>query len=170
MKTYTVYEAADAPADSLDRAEGLVFVRDGFVWSAALFMPLWAIANRLWLVLIGYLVTVAAIYLAVSAFGGADAIASTAIMALHFVLGFEASSLRRWTLARHGWQYLGSVTGRSGEDCERRFFEAWLPSQPLIRTETLANSSLTDNFDLRGSGDVVRRWLPSLHRYRLARR
>jgi hypothetical protein len=27
---------------------------------------------------------------------------------------------------------LGSVSGRNAEDCERRFFDMWLPTQPVL--------------------------------------
>ena len=48
------------------------------------------------------------------------------------ILGFEASSLRRWTLERAGWTMVGSVTGPSLEASERAFFDNWLPAQPMM--------------------------------------
>ena len=48
MLTFTVHEPPDPPADRIDRAERLAFVRDGFSWSAALFTPVWLLAHRLW--------------------------------------------------------------------------------------------------------------------------
>ena len=53
-------------------------------------------------------------------------------IALHLLIGLEAHALRCWSLDRRGWRMLGSVSGRSLAECERRFFEAWLPSQPVI--------------------------------------
>jgi hypothetical protein len=54
----------------------------------------------------------------------------TAAPAVHFVLalllGFEAGTLRRWTLARRGWVTLGVVIGDDLESAERRFFDAWV--------------------------------------------
>ncbi len=41
------------------------------------------------------------------------------------LVGFEAASLRRWTLARRGWRTLGFVVGDDEESAERRFFAAW---------------------------------------------
>jgi hypothetical protein len=52
--------------------------------------------------------------------------------ALNFYLGFEISSLERNNLDRKSWLTLGSVTGRNLSECERRFFETWLPDQPII--------------------------------------
>jgi hypothetical protein len=51
---------------------------------------------------------------------------------INIYLGFEVSTLKRWMLDQTGWQLLGVVTGKSIEDCERRFFETWLPGQPII--------------------------------------
>jgi hypothetical protein len=31
---------------------------------------------------------------------------------------------------------LGAVTGRTLAECERRFFEAWLPAQPILTPAT----------------------------------
>ena len=46
------------------------------------------------------------------------------------LIGLEAGTLRRWSLARRGWTTLGTVSGRTQEDCERRFFDMWLSTQP----------------------------------------
>ena len=51
-------------------------------------------------------------------------------LALSLLIGFEAGTLRRWSLDRRGWSTLGAVSGRNAEDCERRFFDMWLPTQP----------------------------------------
>ncbi|HEX4893319.1 MAG TPA: DUF2628 domain-containing protein [Hyphomicrobiaceae bacterium] len=143
MITYTVHEPPFAPADRLDRAERLVFVADAFSWTAFLFAPLWALANRLWLVLLGYIGVVSFIVLAIRWAGLGEA-AGIAIAAVHFLIGLEGSSLKRWTLRRRGWQFAGSVVGRNGAECERRFFDQWIPSQPMIRAESLAASSLNE--------------------------
>ena len=57
--------------------------------------------------------------------------ASAAMIALAAILislliGFEAGTLRRFTLKRRGWENVGIVVGRGIEDAERRFFEAWI--------------------------------------------
>jgi hypothetical protein len=51
---------------------------------------------------------------------------------VNIYLGFEVSTLKRWMLEQTGWQALGVVTGKSIAECERRFFESWLPGQPII--------------------------------------
>jgi hypothetical protein len=132
MLTFTVHEPPDPPADRVDRAERLAFVRDGFSWSAALLTPIWMLAHRLWWPFAGYLA--AETLLAMLA--RSDLIdpgwASVAGLALGLVVGFEADSLRRWSLKRRGWSTIGAVSGRNAEDCERRWFDIWLPTQPIL--------------------------------------
>ncbi len=142
MITYTVYEPPEAPADRLDRAESLAFVREGFNWVAAAFAPIWIIANQLWIVLGFYLAALGLIQSAVWAFGLDQRALSYVMSALHLIIGFEADSLRRWTLEHQGWRSVGSVNGRNAEDCERRFFDAWLPGQPYIRASALSESQM----------------------------
>ena len=60
MPVYTVHApvATDASIAATDK---FTFVRDGFhVW-AFVFGPLWLVANRLWLALVGWIVAMAAI-------------------------------------------------------------------------------------------------------------
>ena len=54
------------------------------------------------------------------------------VTAIGLYLGFEVSTLERWMLDRAGWRMIGTVTGRNIAECERRFFETWLPDQPVI--------------------------------------
>lgn len=142
MITYTVHEPPEAPADRLDRAESLVFIKDGFTWTAALFGPFWLAAHRLWLALLGYLIVYGLLHALVWMLGTGQNALSYALLALGVILGFEADTLRRWTLGRAGWRMVGSVNGRNAEDCERRFFEAWLPSQPYVAARALSQSTL----------------------------
>lgn len=132
IRTYTVHEPADGPLDRLERAEGLVFVRDGFSWSAAILTPFWLLANRLWLALIGYLALAVALQLLLPWLGVGEQAVGWVMVALHILIGFEGDSLRRWTLQRRGYSLVGSVSGRSHDECERRFFEAWLKDRPYI--------------------------------------
>ncbi len=133
MQTFTVHEPPNAAPDRVDRAESLVFIKDGFSWGAALFGPLWLLAHRLWWPLVAYLVV----------YGGLEAVRLTAILdqrwlglcllALNLLLAFEGDTLRRWSLQRRGWRMLGAANGRNRSECERRFFDAWIPSQPIIQ-------------------------------------
>ena len=48
------------------------------------------------------------------------------------LIGFEAATLRRWTL-RNADAIVGVVVGRDQEDAERRFFDAWVKGEDCRR-------------------------------------
>ena len=163
VRAFTVHESPNPPAARDDRAEALVFVRDGFSLFAALVPPLWMIANRLWLVLAGYLIVVFGLIIAFGLAGIPDTYLGYASLALNLIIGFEADSLIRWTLDRRAWRQIGSVTGASAEDCERRFFESWLPGVPAVSTAHFTppgtdgglSTSTSDAATAPVSGDVI---------------
>lgn len=125
MPTFTVHAPPRREGAAPATPERFVFVRDGFhVW-AFLLAPLWLIARRLWLALVLYVVVTAAVaagLVMLDASGEAQAIAAFVIALL---VGFEASSLRRWTLTRRGWATLGFVVGEDQDSAEHRFFSQW---------------------------------------------
>jgi hypothetical protein len=125
--SYTVHEPPAPSADRLDRAEQLVFVKDGFTYAAAAFAPVWLIANRLWLAFAAYLAVLVLLLLGVAALDGPSTWLLLGSSALHLLLGYEADSIQRFTLARRGYRQIGAVSGRSETECERRFLESWLP-------------------------------------------
>jgi len=84
------------------------------------------LVHRMWLVLLFYLVGVTVLDAALVTAGFSTQAVALATIAVHLTLGFEAGTLRRWSLDRKGWRMLGVVTGQSKIDCERRFFHAWL--------------------------------------------
>ena len=129
MKSYTVHEPPNPPADRIKRGERLVFVREGFSLMAAIFAPLWMLMRGMWLALLVYIVVVAGLVFGLHTLGVEPQWISYVIIGLHLVLGFELGTLRRWTLERRGWRTLGAVTGRNATECERRFIQAWLGDQ-----------------------------------------
>jgi hypothetical protein len=126
MSVYTVHEPLVANVDPLPGAERIVFVRDGFSFWAFLWAPLWMLWHRMWLVLAGYVVVVAALETPLLAGGRSPAAASVVGLLISLLIGLEASTLRRFTLRRRGWRSVGIVSGDDVEDAERRFFDAWL--------------------------------------------
>lgn len=139
--TYTVHEGATPPTDRIDRADALVFIKDGFSFPAFVAAPAWLAGHRLWLGLLGYAAIVVAV-LSANAWLGLPMVPSiAAIVALHLFVGFEADTVERLSLETKGWSTLGSVTGTSALDCERRFFETWLQSQPIFTPRKDAPSS-----------------------------
>jgi hypothetical protein len=131
MAVYTVHEPPRRNDDALAHTERFVFVRDGFSWPAFLFGPLWMLRHRLWLALIVYLIVLAGLGAALRAVGVGDAaVAITLLVSL--LVGFEASSLRRYGLARRKWKSIGLVVGDDLESAERRFFDTWT-GEPVRR-------------------------------------
>ena len=138
MAVYTVFEPPARTGNAAERAERFVFVRDGFSWSAFLFGPLWLIARRLWLVLVLYVALVALVYVGLR-FAHVGAVGQALVgVLIALLLGVEAATLRRFTLARRGWRELGIVIGDDLESAERRFFDAWVAGQS---ERTLQSSS-----------------------------
>lgn len=137
QQSYTVHEQPDPPADRDERAEKLKFVRDGFSLFAFILPPVWMLANRLWLVLVGYLIILGLVYLTLDGLGIATHWNRYAVMALNLIIAFEADSLIRWTLERRGWRLVGSVSGDNFDVCERRFFEQWVKEVGVISAANL---------------------------------
>ena len=82
--------------------------------------------RRLWLVLLIYIVAMAALQTGLWALGASNAVKVTVGLLISLLIGFEASSLRRWTLGRRGWIGHGVVVADDAEAAERRFFDAWV--------------------------------------------
>ncbi len=127
--SYYVHEPPDPPADRVERAEQFVFVKDGFSWSAALFAPFWLVSKGLLLALAGYILVVAGIIGGLSYLGVDPSWITLAVFAVHAVIGGEAASLQRWSLASRDWKPVGTVVGRNLRECERRFFDNWFAGE-----------------------------------------
>lgn len=123
MTLYTVLISGAPEAEPDPMA--VVFVKEGFCWPALFFAPLWLIFRRLWWVLAGYIVVVAAVAALGNAVG--EAFGGPALVLLHFLFALEANELRRWTLRRRGYRLTAVVEGRGLEEAEIRYFTG-LPS------------------------------------------
>ena len=125
MPTYTVHAPPPRQGQSAE-PERFVFVRDGFHFWAFLLGPLWLLARRLWLVFVLYAVVIIVLAVALRLAHMPATVQSVASAAIALLLGFEAATLRRWTLGRRGWQMLGFVVGEDKEMAERRFYLQWV--------------------------------------------
>ena len=142
MPTFTVHAPPRRDGEAPASPERFAFVRDGFHGWAFLLAPLWLIARRQWLALVLY-VAVSAVVGSVLVLLGASASAQgIAAFCIALLIGFEASTIRRWTLTRRGWATLGFVVGEDQDVAERRFFTQWaargasLPEAPATATAT----------------------------------
>jgi len=132
VATYTIHEPPHSPADRIGRAETLVFVKDGFSWGAALVPPVWLAVRREWVGLAAYLAAALGLGYGLAAAGAHADWVTLVILVFNLIIGSEAGALERWSLARGGWREIGAASGRNMDECERRFFDAWLPSQPAM--------------------------------------
>src|SRR4051812_20065507 len=100
VKTYTMHVPAAAEPgdpDALDKAE---LVRDGFSWGAFVFAFLWFFWNRLWLAGIGVLAAILIIGLVLQLLDVGMGAAFVVELLFGLLVGFEANSLKSWTLRR----------------------------------------------------------------------
>jgi Protein of unknown function (DUF2628) len=128
MSVYTVHQPPLRSADDLAEPERFAFVRDGFYWWAFLLTPLWMLRHRLWQVLAIYLVATAVLDTALHSVGTSAFVIAFAGLLVSLLIGFEAGTLRRFTLRRRGWRNIGIICGGDLEDAERRFFDIWVRS------------------------------------------
>jgi len=153
MPVYTVHAPPQRSGDTLAHTSRFAFVRDGFHFWAFLLAPLWMLRHRLWLEFIAYAILIGGIAFVVRRLG-IEAEAIWIALLLSLLIGMEASSLRRWKLARRGFAYLGVVVGEDLEDAERRFFDGWVhdeqpapaPQPPLARAPSEPSSEIIGLF------------------------
>jgi len=101
-----------------------VLVREGFSVPAFVFTVAWALWHRLWLVAAGVATLFAVFGLAFQLMALNPLLQSVLTISFSFVLGSEASRLRRWTLRRAGYHNAGLTAGDSMEEAELRYFTA----------------------------------------------
>ena len=142
MTVYTIHQPHPRKDEDTTHPDRFVFVRDGFSFWAFLLGPLWMLRHRMWLVLIGYLVLVIGMQVGLNRLGVEGAVPAVVGMLVALVVGFEAGTLRRFTLGRRRWNNVGVIVGDDREVAEQRFFDAWVKagsSGPRLRTPAAAS-------------------------------
>jgi hypothetical protein len=137
MPVYTVHAPVMTNA-GIAAADRFAFVRDGFHFWAALAGVVWLAWHRLWLALIGWIVVLLAVDFGMAALGARGGAVFFANLLLALLMGFEAASLRRWTLSRRNWRQLDIVVADDEETAERRFFDRWTAKQRALSNDQLA--------------------------------
>ncbi len=124
MPVYTVHAPSTGGSD-FRVTDKFAFVRDGFhVW-AMVFGPLWLAWHRLWVATLGWFILAIALDIALMRLGAGRTAIALADFVLALLMGFEAASVRRWTLARRQYRQLDIVVADDEEAAERRFFDRW---------------------------------------------
>lgn len=128
MPVFTVH-GPKAAAGTIGSSDRIAFVRDGFhVW-AFVFGLGWLLWHRLWLASLGYIVLSVGLMLGMGALGLSSDARFVVIFLVALLMGFEASSLRRWTLSRRKCHLLDLVVADDRDSAEHRFFDRWVSSQ-----------------------------------------
>jgi hypothetical protein len=134
MPVYTVHEPRKLTGNPVRDAERFQFVRDGFHFWAFLLGPVWMLFRRMWLVFLLYMIVTVAVQFGLTMLGMSAAVNFVVGFLIALLVGFEAGTLRRFTLRR--WRNVGSVVGVNRDEAERRFFDAWVAreeyGQPLV--------------------------------------
>jgi hypothetical protein len=162
MAVYTVHQPPLRQGETAPDPDRFVLVRDGFYFWAFLLGPVWMIWRRLWLVFVLYVVMLIGVAFALRYFGANNWVQSLVTFAVMILVGLEAGSLRRWTLARRGWRNVGVVVGDDVESAERRFFASWIDtSAPSAPSKPLPSANMTKppppafRMPSAGSSDIV---------------
>ena len=74
---------------------------------------------------------------------------------LALLMGFEAASLRRWTVSRRNWRQLDIVVADDEETAERRFFDRWTAKQRALSQRSIGGRSRRAAADPGYSGPAV---------------
>jgi hypothetical protein len=126
MKTYTLHVPAGAPPGDAEALERAVLVKDGFSWGAFFFSFLWFFAHRLWLAGLVVLVAMGTFGAVLQLLRTGSTATFWAWLLFMFLVGLEANSLRRWTLARNGRPAVDVVSAADREEAETKSFARWL--------------------------------------------
>lgn len=139
MVTYTVHERENESGNVAQRADKIVFVKEGYAWAALLIPILWMLYYRMWWVLAGFVAIMTAIHAGLAAADLADDVALWTTLGVSGVFALLANDLRRWTLGARGYSLVEPVSGRDRAECEERFFTGWLAAQeegqPLAKAQ-----------------------------------
>ncbi len=132
VPVFTVHEPPSPPSSRIEHALSLRFIKDGFSWGAALVPLLWFIYRGYWVGFAAYVVLATVLASVLSAAGAEPDWIMLALLTLNIIVGFEATEFERWWRTMRGWREIGAISGRSRSQCERRFFESWLPTVPDV--------------------------------------
>ena len=125
MNSYTLHLPAGAEPGDADALEDAELVKDGFTWGAFFFTPFWFLWHRLWLAGLGVLVAILALAFLLQVLPAGPGTAFLSWLLLSFLIGIEASSLRRWSLSRRK-PAVDVVTAADLEEAETKALGRWL--------------------------------------------
>ncbi len=119
MRVYSVHVR---PGSSAPDREA-VLVKEGFSWPAFFLGPIWALAHRMWLATLVFLVVEVGADVACAAARLAPWGAASVGLGVATAVGMVANDLRRRSLERRGWRGAGLVAASGRDAALRRWFD-----------------------------------------------
>lgn len=126
MIVYSVYEPPGSDASRVQRADDLVFVRDAFSRPTIVLGPLWLAFTKQWDSLLAYFLLAAVLALVVLVAEIPLAFWGYFFLGLNAIFALEQPLFRGFLLEARGWKFVGVSEGRTEQDAEHRFVDAWL--------------------------------------------
>tara|TARA_A100001037_G_C14929055_1_gene535184 strand:- start:358 stop:750 length:393 start_codon:yes stop_codon:yes gene_type:complete len=120
MRVYTVYEQAGDTR--FDGNQGIILIKEGFCWPAAIIPLFWLLYRRLWLPALAVVLLLGVAVVASTLFYGSEPYTVLSLVALSVVLGAEGNNLRQYFLISRGYSFVGVVVGRNEPEAEMRLF------------------------------------------------
>lgn len=115
----TLYTALESPDGTPDR---VIFVPEGFSWSAFAFSLVWSLWHRMWVVAALLLAAFSALGVLVASEQVAPAVAVVVVYGIMLMLGLEGRFLRVLSLERAGFRVAGLVEASCLEAAELAYF------------------------------------------------
>jgi hypothetical protein len=124
MRLYTIHQAAPAEAGGDPK---LAAVKEGFCWPALFLTAIWSLWKGLWLVTVVIAAAEMLLGWLIMQSGGDPVVDATLNLALYIVVGLLGNDLRRWTLARRGYDEVAVVAAPDAETALHRFLSMPAP-------------------------------------------
>lgn len=125
MKSYTVHRPRRTAGNVAAETDATVFIKEGICWPALVAPVIWLFYRMMWLVLVCYLAIAIGGSFLISLAGLGEAVSVVFGVALQVALATEGNDLRRWTLRRRGWEFVGTAFGPSLFEAELQYFRGW---------------------------------------------
>ena len=132
MPVYTIHAPRAAGPEADIAPDRFKFVRDGFHFWAFIAGLIWLVWHRMWWALLGYIALSIVGEIGLSMLGASSATRMIVMALFALLMGFEAASVRRWSLSRGKWRQVDIVVADDEESAERRFFERWTARHDLM--------------------------------------
>lgn len=129
MTVFSVHIPPATTGKAQPETDRVKFVADKFSWPALFFGPAWLVWHRMWWIFAGYIMVAALLPMCGDLLGVNDMALSWITLAVMILFALEAPVLRRWSLARKGYELATFLSGHDVQDCEVKFFSNWGPEK-----------------------------------------